>query len=140
MKQQQNIKIEIKRKRNDRVTERRRIVNFTKDDKFNKLLNLASEKGASSWLTSLPLKDYGFRLNKQEFDDAIAMRYDFRVKDVSKKCVCGEGYKINHCLTCKKGGYINIRHNVVRYTTHEFLNEVCKDVKLESLLQPITSE
>ena len=138
MKQQQNIK-KLK-EREMIVTERRRIVNFTKDDKFNKLLNLASEKGASSWLTSLPLKDYGFRLNKQEFDDAIAMRYDFRVKDVSKKCVCGEGYKINHCLTCKKGGYINIRHNVVRYTTHEFLNEVCKDVKLESLLQPITSE
>ena len=140
MKQQQNIKIEIKRKRNDRVTERRRIVNFTKDDKFNKLLNLASEKGASSWLTSLPLKDYGFRLNKHEFDDAIAMRYDFRVKDVSKNCVCGEGYTINHCLTCKKGGYIHIRHNVVRDTTHEFLTEVCKDVKLEPLLQPITSE
>ena len=34
-------------------------------------LELLSEKGASSWLTSLPLKEYGFLLNKQEFQDAI---------------------------------------------------------------------
>ena len=34
-------------------------------------LDLISEKGASSWLTSLPLKEYGFILNKQEFHDAI---------------------------------------------------------------------
>ena len=34
-------------------------------------LELLSEKGASCWLTSLPLKDYGFLLNKQEFHDAL---------------------------------------------------------------------
>ena len=30
-----------------------------------KIIDLASEKGASSWLTSLPLAKYGFVLNKQ---------------------------------------------------------------------------
>ena len=105
-----------------------------------KLLELSSEKGASSWLTSLPLKMYGFRLNKQEFVDAIAMRYDLKINDVSKKCACGEIYSINHCLTCKKGGYINIRHNVVRDTTAELLTEMCKDVRTEPALQPVTGE
>ena len=39
-------------------------------------LELLSEKGASSWLTSLPLKEYGFLLNEQEFQDAISLRYN----------------------------------------------------------------
>ena len=105
-----------------------------------KLIELSSEKGASSWLTSLPLKEYGFCLNKQEFMDAIAMRYNFKISDVSKKCACGETYTINHCLTCKKGGYVNIRHNVVRDTTHELLTEICKDVRIEPALQSVTGE
>ena len=40
-----------------------------------RILDLASEKGASSWLTALPLKRFGFLLNKQEFHDAICLRY-----------------------------------------------------------------
>ena len=36
-------------------------------DETKQIIQLASEKGASTWLTSLPLKKYGFRLNKQQF-------------------------------------------------------------------------
>ena len=35
--------------------------------KLQRQLDLLSEKGASSWLTSLPLKECGYLLNKQEF-------------------------------------------------------------------------
>ena len=63
-----------------------------------------------------------------------------KMSDVSKSCVCGEPYAISHCLTCKKGGFINIRHNVVRDTTHKLLTEVCRDVRLEPALQPVTGE
>ena len=35
-----------------------------------KIIDLVSEKGVSSWLTSLPLAKYGFVLNKQMFHDA----------------------------------------------------------------------
>ena len=37
------------------------------------------EKGASNWLSALPLKEAGFNLNKLEFRDAIALRYDLPV-------------------------------------------------------------
>ena len=43
---------------------------------MRRVIELASEKGASTWLTSIPLKAYGFRLNKQQFHDALCMRYD----------------------------------------------------------------
>ena len=39
-------------------------------------VNQARNKGASSWLTSLPLQEQGLALNKQEFRDSLRMRYN----------------------------------------------------------------
>ena len=36
-------------------------------------MDLACEKGASSWLTVIPLKDMDFDLNKREFRDAVRL-------------------------------------------------------------------
>ena len=110
------------------------------NDHMKHVLLLASEKGASTWLTSLPLKRYGFRLNKQQFWDAVCIRYDLPLKDVPKYCQCGQLYSINHCLSCKKGGYVIIRHNAIRDTLAELLGEICKDVKTEPSLLPVTGE
>ena len=41
-----------------------------------KAVDLACEKGASSWLTVIPLKDMNFNLSKQEFRDALRLRFD----------------------------------------------------------------
>ena len=68
------------------------------------------------------------------------MRYDLQLNDVAKTCQCGELYSINHCLSCKKGGYVIVRHNVVRDTIAELLQEVCKDVRIEPRLLPLTGE
>ena len=35
-----------------------------------------------------------------------------------------------------KGGFVTLRHNMLRDTEAKFLNEVCKDVKLEPELIP----
>ena len=35
----------------------------------------AKNPGSSSWLSILPLEDYGFVLNKGEFRDAVNLRY-----------------------------------------------------------------
>ena len=37
------------------------------------------EKGASSWLTALPLKDRGFLLDKQSFWDSLYLRYNLSI-------------------------------------------------------------
>ena len=42
----------------------------------------AQEKGASSWLSVLPLRKMGYTLNKQEFRDAICLRYGWEIKGV----------------------------------------------------------
>ena len=109
-------------------------------DSLSKLLQLSSEKGASIWLTSLPLREHGFRLNKQQFEDALCLRYGLQLKNVPRSCFCGSDYSIEHCLSCKHGGYIHMRHDSVRDTFHEILQDVCKDVRLEPSLLPVTGE
>ena len=43
-------------------------------DKTQRAVDLACEKGASIWLTVIPLKDIDFDLNKWEFCDAVRLR------------------------------------------------------------------
>ena len=105
-------------------------------------LELISEKGASCWLTSLPLKEYGFLLNKQEFQDALALRYNIPLStlDRPKLCICGQINSANHCLTCKLGGYVTLRHDSLKKTTAKLLSQVCKDVVIEPTLQNVTNQ
>ena len=42
---------------------------------LQKSMDLNMEKGASSWLTVLPLQEHHFALHKQAFRDALALRY-----------------------------------------------------------------
>ena len=43
-------------------------------DSLQHAVELALEKGASSWLTSLPVEEFGFALHKGAFRDALALR------------------------------------------------------------------
>ena len=36
-------------------------------ERMQRVAELASEKGSSSWLTAIPLKDMDFDLNRREF-------------------------------------------------------------------------
>ena len=64
----------------------------------------ARDKGASSWLNTIPLKEQGFGLNKEEFMDSLRLRNSLPLKGLPNQCVCGDEFSVNHALTCKKGG------------------------------------
>jgi len=53
-------------------------------------------------------------LNKQEFTDAVCIRYGWKVKGIPTHCACGETNSVDHSLTCKLGGYTSMRYNSVR--------------------------
>ena len=88
----------------------------------------------------MPLKDHDFYLNKQTFWDTISLRYGIPLPRLPMKCVCDASFNVEHALTCKRGGFINIRHNDVRDFTAELLSETCNDVAIEPLLTPLTGE
>ena len=68
-------------------------------------VNQSRDKGASSWLTAVPLVDQGVVLNKQEFRDSPRLGYNMPLSDLPSKCVFGEKYTVCHALSCKKGGF-----------------------------------
>ena len=102
--------------------------------------DLSQLKGASAWLTSLPLKDEGFVLNKREFFDALAIRYRWTLKRLPLNCACGKEFSSDHAMQCPLGGYVIRRHNNVRDLFASLLNEVANEVRIEPNLQPLSGE
>ena len=109
-------------------------------DTLKRLTLLNSEKGASIWLTTLPLQSCGYYLNKECFRDALCMRYGWRIPNMAAVCVCGSKNTMNHALICPRGGFVIKRHNEIRDLEAEMLDEVCTSVQKEPMLQPLTGE
>ena len=94
-------------------------------------VGLAQEKGASSWLTALPVQEQGFSLHKTAFRDTLALWYGWLPTRTPSHCTCGCTFSVDHALSYPKGGFPSIRHNEVRDLTAELLTEMCHDVEVE---------
>ena len=105
-----------------------------------RLNDINQEIGASSWISTLPLASEDYIMNKQLFWDLIRIRYGWELKRLPEKCACGSNFNLQHALSCKKGGFISIRHNQIRNITASLLKETCKDVRVEPTLQQLTGE
>jgi hypothetical protein len=73
-------------------------------DNMKRNIEAASEKGASSWLLTLPLKDSNTILHKSDFRDAICLRYNWQPPRLPSQCVCGKRFSVEHALSCHTGG------------------------------------
>jgi len=76
-------------------------------------MELASEKGLSNWLTTLPIEEYGFSLHKGAFADALALRYGWTPTHISVSCVCGSSFTVEHVLSCPRDGFPILCHNEI---------------------------
>ena len=72
------------------------------------------EKGASMWLSTLPLKEEGHCLLKQEFWDLVKIRYGWSLSRLPNMCSCRAKYDLQYSLSCKKCGFVTLRHNHLR--------------------------
>ena len=105
-----------------------------------RLTQQARDKGASSWLSAIPLKDQGLTLNKQEFRDSLRLRYNLPLQDLPSTCACRELFNVSHALSCKKAGFVARRHDGVRNLLTSLLSKKCKNVQVEPHLQPLDNE
>ena len=85
----------------------------------------ASEKGASAWLTSIPMSKHGFNLHKQAFRDALCLRFGWTPTRLATYCPCDQPFSVNHAFSCPKGA---------------MPSEVCPNVCVEPTLQSLTGE
>ena len=94
--------------------------------KTERAIELALEKGASDWLTVIPIREMTFNLNKRKFRDAIKLRYDWEITDIPAICTCGDLFTVDHAMVCRRGGLIIQRHSEIRDLEAEMLRMVCK--------------
>ena len=55
-------------------------------------------------------------------------------------CLCGSRFSLQHCMSCKKGGLVFVRHSDLRDLTANMLSKVFNDVEIEPKLTPLTGE
>jgi hypothetical protein len=82
----------------------------------------------------------GYVLTKQEFWDAVNLRYNWPLTRMPSNFVCGAKFDLTHAFTCKQGGFVSNRHDSIRTITTNLLNEVCKDVCVEPAFTALSGE
>ena len=81
-----------------------------------RLVDQARDKGASSWLNTIPLEEQGLVLNKQEFRDSLS--------GLPSHCACGDFFNTNYLSWYPRPAY----------------NSSCKNVESEPHLLPLDNE
>ena len=102
-----------------------------------RLVNQSRDKGASSWLNAMPLADQGFVLSKQEFRDALNLRYNLTLVDLTSLRECGDKFAVGPPSLIKRTGFVGQRHDGVRYLLTAFINKICNNVEIKPHLQPL---
>ena len=100
------LKNNFKKEKLQRNTERlRSLIIHLPTDKI-RLNKINQGKGASTYLSTLPLKER-YSLSKQEFWDLVKMRYERPLSRLPNMCSCGAKHDLQHSLSCKKGGFFH---------------------------------
>ena len=97
-----DLKSKVKAKKEKYTSEKAKVIESKLSDKDLRSLEQLKEKGASSWLSAMPLAEHELTLNKSDFRDALAIRYRKKMKGLPEKCACGQNFDVNHAMNCKK--------------------------------------
>ena len=99
-----------------------------------RMLEATQDRGASAWLSCLPVAEHGFSLSRQCFLDALALRYGWSPLDLPDNCACGSPFSVAHAMSCLTGGYAVLRHNHVCDYLATQVQSVCPAVDTEPRL------
>ena len=70
-------KLEMKKKRRNQLDDDATRIHSELNAPLKRSVDLAKDKGASSWLPALPLENQGFTLYRSAFRDALALQYNW---------------------------------------------------------------
>ena len=107
---------------------------------LHQTLECCKEKGASSWLSAIPIEQDGFALHKTDFTDALCLRFGCSPSHLPSHCVCSKAFSVSHAFSCPHGVFPILHHNDARDLTMKLMSEVCHDVQVEPHLQLLSSE
>ena len=84
----QVLKQDAGKEKNSVLSERVESVVKNASPKVHRMIELASEKGASSWLIVIPMSEIDCALSKPEFRDALKLRCNWPIKDNPTRRAC----------------------------------------------------
>ena len=99
----------ITQRMSERLTNKSSKIEAKLDPDTKRAVTQAKEKGASSCLTLQPIEEHGFTLTKNEFKDAIHLRYNKMLHGMPSLYPCGQNCEATHATNCKRGGFIIMR-------------------------------
>ena len=79
-------------------------------------------------------------MSKSDFWDAVRLRYRLLLKRLRSHCGCSKPCNVQHAISCRKGGFVTLRHNELRDNIAEMLEEKTSDVKVEPTLQSLSGQ
>ena len=133
----QSIKLEIRSARLKRNNEKQNI-RSQMIDKQIRLNDLNQETGASTWLTTLPLKEEGYTLTKNCSGTSSEYVMDGSCLESLKHVTVVLSLICNMHYLARQADLFQSGINNIRNVTATLLKEVCKDVRIEPSLQPLT--
>ena len=81
--------------------------------KLKRNVQFAQEKGASIWLTSLPMERHGFAYTRASSRMPLLSGIAGH-RSPSLSCACDALFSVEHVLSCPKGAFHTHRHNELR--------------------------
>ena len=108
---QQSIKRRIQQTKHTKQKEAAKSLQSLLPAPLQRSMELAQEKGASTWLTALPIEEHGFALHKAAFKDSLSLRYVWPLQNSPSHCSCGQPYsveqnrRLSHRETQRSEGY-----------------------------------
>ena len=94
-----------------------------------------SSKHTNSWLHAMPIAAQRRYLLKNEFQEALRLRFGMKIEGVALKCACGYTNTTIHANNCKVGGYVTRRHDVMRNFLQQKAAIVNNDTEIEPHMQ-----
>ena len=82
-----SLQLTMRRERDVRLDHKLEDLRNSLPEKTKRAVDLTAEKGASSWMTVIPVKEMDLNLNKREFKDADAVHLRWQISDVPNVCV-----------------------------------------------------
>ena len=134
------IKNELKRRKISSYKNKLEELRNSMNEKMKRCNDTSNETGSSNWLSVIPVREFNYMLNKQQFWDSIRLQHGWPIPGLLVSCSCGEGFNVQHAMSCKKGGFVTLRHNEVRDITATLLSDVCKDIELEPSFLTLNGE
>ena len=94
---------------------------LTLSPSLQRAAEVASDLGASHWLSAIPVDSQGFALPKGSFRDELFLLYNWSPDHLPSQCVCGSAFSVDHALSWVTGGYSIMRHNEL----HDLTASLC---------------